>query len=768
MSSTEACKSAPAKKRAKTTMENTSDSLASFDVNKRANELSEKISSLCNEFPEMKYILDSFQLQDSLIKAAVQKYKDDMVKNAEMEEAKHSKAEMSPLHSLPDEVLQICLSYIGGGNYGSVALTSKKLHNFYKEEFGRDTAYLEMATSVKLAYHCLDNLCKCLNEKDELFRAAAVNGNVVILKAAVKDGYDLFPLIEMKKDAYEDCYLANEEEGENGITIGEYEPYDVDIYYTDEDGMSTCENKTSTYMMKTQVKLSQLVARGHLHVLKYLHEELNYRKGLQRYIKPAIQHDQVEILKWLHSIDPLNEDDVMNRDHYDSDECEIKPFYFCDCAVKSGSVEVLHWLLDQGYKIDDEHCVMGNAISSKSLEMIQFCFDKGYSIEESEHRYDIKDAKSVEMYRFLHELGFEFTGGINTWVNGYCIEQEIDILKFLRSISIPWDDKIMKDIAAYGTLEIVKYAHGDGCPWTSDRQEYANLLVWQNNGTGMFSGGKMHVNFDEFEKLQFLIENGCTFNHEYPCDFTKRSLMEVLRKKKDLAMLQYFIGENSKFYNQIFKYFLQYSTREDLWCEGICCILEKGKDVEKFKSIEELLNKFSHAIDFVKYCHSQGLPWCKDPSGNTHLLSRIACYNDLDDVKWAYENGCKGDQSFPYIKEEWEEKGIRQRDEWRANCHFFEENDMLPNMNLLEDEDEGEDELRSDLVGIDNSELKCLVDGGLSFRSEEEKEAHLSQALEKCFEHSYGGHGENINNRKRLALFQQMRVKEPRYPRRTR
>ena len=67
--------------------------------------------------------------------------------------------------------------------------------------------------------------------------------------------------------------------------------------------------------------------------------------------------------------------------------------------------------------------------------------------------------------------------------------------------------------------------------------------------------------------------------------------------------------------------------------------------------------------------------------------------------------------------------------------------------------------MRSDLVAIDNSRLKSLVEGGsISFNSEREKNDHVDEAIERCFEHSQGGHGENFNNRKRLALFQQMRV----------
>lgn len=63
-----------------------------------------------------------------------------------------------PLYSLPDEVLSNCLLFVGKGHYGVLGLVSKKLNEAYKEEFGRETAYLEIATSVKLSNYCLGEL----------------------------------------------------------------------------------------------------------------------------------------------------------------------------------------------------------------------------------------------------------------------------------------------------------------------------------------------------------------------------------------------------------------------------------------------------------------------------------------------------------------------------------------------------------------------------------------------------------------------------------
>lgn len=252
------------------------------------------------------------------------------------------------------------------------------------------------------------------------------------------------------------------------------------------------------------------------------------------------------------------------------------------------------------------------------------------------------------------------------------------------------------------------------------------------------------------DKFNFIKNNGCKCDIDYQSDLGLiYYIVNLLRSEKELVLLEYFVGKNSDFDSMLFKLI----TRGDFWDEGIHYILENSQYVKNFKSIEEVFNEFPYRMDFLKYFHSQGLPWCLEPSGNNHLLSKIACYNDLDGVKWAYENGCNGGNSIPYVEEEWEEDDIRERDEWKANCHFFEEVGILPHVNNLHEYNNDSTLLRADLIAINNSNLKSLIESGLCFSSEHQKKAHLSKALEKCFKH-----GENINNRKRLFLFQQMRV----------
>ncbi|GFH55536.1 hypothetical protein CTEN210_12012 [Chaetoceros tenuissimus] len=688
----------------------------------RANKISTRLSELLKEFPEMKFIFDFENLQ-AITETAVVKYaeaEDTKEKDAQLHMNYRQEALVS-LYSLPDEVFSLCLSFVGKGHFGSVGLVSKKLNKAYKREFGQETAYLEMATSVNLSTYCLNSLCKSLEEKDEILKAAAVNGNLDILRHAVSNGYDLFPLVALQKTTrYED---------------------DSDLYYSD-------DNEIQLPGEPCKVKHSKLVERGHLHVLKYLHEELNYFLGLQRYCYPAIEYGQLEILKWLDRINIMGTNTLtMCCGRMNSGGKYGKGY--CESAIQSGQVKVLHWLEEIGYEIQNDYFdALCEAIRTKSIDMIQHCFDLGYDYLTTDCVRDaIKVTKSVEVVRKMHEMGMEF-GEVKNWYSTYSMEDYFEIIKFLRSISVPWGDEIMKDILEFGTLEMIQFVHKDGCSWTG--REYSRLL-----GLSYY--------YWSIDKFNYLVESGCTIDYE-----DSSSLICGLRNRNDLVVFGYFVGKNSSFDNELYKKMLECYRP---WFEGMAYLLEKGIDVQNFKSIEEIFQKH-HKIAGIKFFHSQGLPWCLDSSSNTILLSQIACYNDLDDVKWAYENGCKGGSLVPYVKEEWEEFGIRDYCKWKENRAFFAENGLLDEIFLEKSgmkkldpknvHEIGDAELgsfvqrESSFFQVDFCVLKNLVDHGYTFSSGSEKENVCKEAYKKCCEDSENEYG----YRKRLALFVGMGARE--------
>ncbi|GFH46318.1 hypothetical protein CTEN210_02792 [Chaetoceros tenuissimus] len=671
-----------------------------IDVKKRAIELSTQLAALSKDFPEMRLMFDFENLQK--VETTVENYNAKVLLNR--------RDESVSLYSLPDEILLKCLSFVGKGHYGLVALASKKLCKAYKEEFGKDgikTSYLEAAMTMNTVQYCIEEgkLSRWTSGQDELFKAAAVNGNVDILRYAVSSGHDLFPLIEMKKEKmYEGC--------------------NSDCSYEDED------SDDSYCHLYGHENLAKIVERGHLHVLKFLKEELNHHWGLQKYCIPAIEFGQLEILKWLKSVGCIDQDDFLYKNRID----------FCQIAVRSGKIEVLKWLLSEGYHFKHglaNDSVITNAIATKSIEMIQYCLDLGYDFNVYYIEDAIKSTKSIEVYSALYDLGYEFQE-IKELADYYDLEFSFKVVKFLRSKSIPWGENMMKDIVRHDNLELIQYAHENGCPWTTTGDEFYALIDRRNF---------------RLESFKYLADNGCSF------DYTSSSRCDQITTKlsyeTEFAVLDHFVGKDSTFDNQLFEKML----RNGYWTEGIKYMINNGVGIHlKYNSIQEIFALECHDIDVIKYFRSSlSLPWTLDETEKTMFLSQIACWNNLEGVKWALENGCEGGHQVSYVRDEWHDliNGIRGSfTSWRENHKFFEENGMLS----FTIEDIGDDQIAPGMIQKFGYEylnfLEFLINHGYAFPSHTKKQIMIKDAFKRSC------HSASYENRKILSLFQQMEVRE--------
>lgn len=94
--------------------------------------------------------------------------------------------------------------HLGDDRYALVATVSKKMCNAHEEEFDNVersyTTYYAATALVETAKYFNEEFCNSLDKKDKLFTAAAVNGNVHILRYSVESGHDFFPFIYMRHD----------------------------------------------------------------------------------------------------------------------------------------------------------------------------------------------------------------------------------------------------------------------------------------------------------------------------------------------------------------------------------------------------------------------------------------------------------------------------------------------------------------------------------------------------------------------------------------
>lgn len=134
-------------------------------------------------------------------------------------------------------------------------VVQKERTDAHEEEYRIDKSYTtyEIATaSVETAKYCNEEFCNKLHEKDRLFTAAAVNGNIDILRYSVESGYDLFPFIHVHDDSDDN---------------------DENSYNDDDDD----EDKHEI------VDTDKIAAKGNLNVLKYPKDQFEPCTWLQKF-----------------------------------------------------------------------------------------------------------------------------------------------------------------------------------------------------------------------------------------------------------------------------------------------------------------------------------------------------------------------------------------------------------------------------------------------------------------------------------------------------
>ena len=79
-------------------------------------------------------------------------------------------------------------------------------------------------------------------------------------------------------------------------------------------------------------------------------------------------------------------------------------------------------------------------------------FDLGYNFEAGGVEEAIQRRKILDLYRTVQELGYDFKKMSNRY-DGSRPKDAFEIIKFLRRMSIPWEEQVMRDLVQYGTLE---------------------------------------------------------------------------------------------------------------------------------------------------------------------------------------------------------------------------------------------------------------------------------------------------------------------------
>ncbi|GFH54999.1 hypothetical protein CTEN210_11475 [Chaetoceros tenuissimus] len=576
-------------------------------VQDRVKELQDNILALKEEYPELEYINQS-RLHSCLDEAFV-KYKSEQSK---LENDRHC-----PLYKLPNEILQKCFEFVGDKSYLFTALVSKKFHEAYKAQFdsikdepwfvvrknsgvftskfvskqktnnGKLTSYRYGACSTSSAKYCVETCCKTQDEKDQIFIAGAVNGNIEILEYALEEGHDLLPIIAHSSlEGWENKY---EKSG-----------------------------------------IARIAKEGHLHVLKHLYEKVNFRMGVQLASYGAIGIGRLDIIEWLDGIDCFQE-------KHDGD--------FCAEASSYGHVYIFKWLIERGYnpaesdqynilKLRDrefldyclseevefeEYAINSIADAEEDVEFAEYCQEKGLKMTPSAYFNAIKSG-SLEMVKFLHRSGIPWNDSLTA---DAVQEKEFDILKFARENNCPWHPKTSSCAAECCDLKILQYLHTHGCPWHPDT--FKKFILGEKPTAKVF---------------RFLHENGCPWDKYFSW-----SILRV----ESISLLQCLHESGLPYENDLlalalnFRWFdgVKYIIESEMKCErptDLGTVIAPG-------------NFECHNFEILKYLKSTGMEWgSRESLDDMSALILIASSCKFDDkfevFKWAIESGYPFDERY--------------------------------------------------------------------------------------------------------------------------
>ncbi|GFH54998.1 hypothetical protein CTEN210_11474 [Chaetoceros tenuissimus] len=601
--------SEPERKKAKTDHK---DSSTADDS--RVKELQDKILALKEKYPELGCI-DQLKLHSCLGEAFV-KYKSEQ---GRLENERHC-----PIYKLPNEILQKCFEFVGGDGYLFTATVSKKFHDAFTSKFvskqktnnGKLTSYRYGACSTSSAKYCVETCCKTQDEKDQIFIAGAVNGNIEILEYALVEGYDLLPTIN--------CF------GYKDIKKwGNY--FEPDLRYIQlEVVIGSPDEVISRKHSSKPCSIARIAREGHLHVLKYLYEKVNFRMGMQLASYEAIRNGHLDILEWLHSIDYLEELSTID-DGFERLIC------FCD---EDCPAEVLKWLIERGYYKESNHneysSFYWNVLEFADKDLLDYCLSKGVEFGQCEEAIDrIARSGNIEFAEYCQEKGLRMTSGAYY----YAIQSSsLEMVKFLHRSGIPWCSEYHRWTSAHAAksndLEILQYLHRNGCPWHPDTFKEFLLLGMSNTVETL----------PTIEVFRFLYENGCPWD--------KCFSRGIVQKVKDISFLKYMNESGLPYDNDL----LELALRQQ-WFDGVKYIIE-SKKYEIPKNCSQKIIEMKD-ISLLKYLHESGLQY------DRYLLATALRQQWLDGVKYIIESEMKCEKPADL-------GSVIYSDEFWFRCHDIE------------------------------------------------------------------------------------------------
>ena len=183
----------------------------------------------------------------------------------------------------------------------------------------------------------------------------------------------------------------------------------------------------------------------------------------------ALYGGHVDVFKWA----VINGGDEVESEDFDWTDV-------CEAVANKGLLEVLEWLLgrDQGDVDVHKHGIMEAAAHGGQVAVCKWGLarwsDGPPSADDNEDMIDSQDVIAgaarfghIEILELMLSRGDD-CGECTMWA-ARC--SQLEVLKWAHAKGLPWSSDVCKDLATEGSLEALQFVRSVGCPWGSNPLE---------------------------------------------------------------------------------------------------------------------------------------------------------------------------------------------------------------------------------------------------------------------------------------------------------
>ncbi len=182
-------------------------------------------------------------------------------------------------------------------------------------------------------------------------------------------------------------------------------------------------------------------------------------------INLLIKHGKLELLKL-----------VVNQD--------IEKLRPCLLAAESGNLDILKWLIENKYYINNHICEV--AALNGHIDIIKWIWENNY---------------------FWDDKTCSFAA-----INGH-----LEIIKWARANGCDWNKNVCSNAAEFGHLNVLKWARKNGCEWDAKTcasaafNNHLNILIWARENSCEWDNNtiKYSITNNSVDTLKWARDNGC-------------------------------------------------------------------------------------------------------------------------------------------------------------------------------------------------------------------------------------------------------------------